>query len=483
MHRARFARATFCSSQRRHGDAYVEKFQVLQDPAATSELCGFFATHGRETGGENLLVDLVAGPTTGGIILAFETARQLGVRSIFAEEVRADDGTLSRAFRRGFRIEPGERVLLVDDILTTGGSLLAMLPAVEAMGGEIVECVVLVDRSGGRSTLTSPATGRTLCAAVTLAAGSAHLRARPRDLPALRRSHAPPRTGQFRHGDERTDHDSRLTPEQHGSADADSLCARTRGDRRSDRWSGAAARRNRQPRPGSATGGAVTCRGDRRAWTRRASPTSAASPFERATAPRPPLTSAPSRTARSSRRATSSSTSRLPSRSGSGTGRKMAGKWRSGSRTQPDASFVSRDGERQPAAMTGKIASSSAGVIVTSYEPRTTPFRSTAKIHGSESRPHWLVMSVAWSCVVGVEDRLQGTVHVLELVRLDVDERDLRVRRRDRLEVVEGRPALRARTELGGREDEHEGLVCRRAHPRRTSCRRPGPGSCRSRSS
>ena len=55
---------------------------------------------------------------------------------------------------------PGEKVLLVDDILTTGGSLLAMLPAVEAMGGEIVECVVLVDRSGGRTTLTSPATGR-----------------------------------------------------------------------------------------------------------------------------------------------------------------------------------------------------------------------------------------------------------------------------------------------------------------------------------
>ena len=106
------------------------------------------------------LVDLVAGPTTGGVILAFETARQLGVRSIFAEEVRGDDGTTHREFRRGFRIEPGERVLLVDDILTTGGSLLAMLPAVEAMGGEIVECVVLVDRSGGRTTLTSPTTGR-----------------------------------------------------------------------------------------------------------------------------------------------------------------------------------------------------------------------------------------------------------------------------------------------------------------------------------
>jgi orotate phosphoribosyltransferase len=154
-----FREGHFLLKSGRHGDAYVEKFQVLQDPAATSELCGFVAAEGRDPGG-GTAVDLVAGPTTGGIILAFETGRQLGTRAIFAEEVRADDGTLHREFRRGFRIEPGERVLLVDDILTTGGSLLAMLPAVEAMGGEIAECVVLVDRSGGRSTLTSPSTGR-----------------------------------------------------------------------------------------------------------------------------------------------------------------------------------------------------------------------------------------------------------------------------------------------------------------------------------
>ena len=67
----------------RHGDAYVEKFAVLSDPAATSELCGYWAAGVRDVG-----VDLVAGPTTGGVILAFETARQLGTRSIFAEEVR-----------------------------------------------------------------------------------------------------------------------------------------------------------------------------------------------------------------------------------------------------------------------------------------------------------------------------------------------------------------------------------------------------------
>jgi orotate phosphoribosyltransferase len=143
----------------RHGDAYVEKFAVLSDPAATSELCGFWAgRHSADDGSPR--VDIVAGPTTGGVILAFETGRQLGVRAIFAEETRSADGSTQREFRRGFRIEPGERVLLVDDILTTGGSLLAMIPAVEAMGGEIVECAVLVDRSGGRPTLTSPATGR-----------------------------------------------------------------------------------------------------------------------------------------------------------------------------------------------------------------------------------------------------------------------------------------------------------------------------------
>lgn len=146
----------------RHGDAYVEKFEVLSDPVATGELCGYWAARvrGGGEGGVAPLVDLVAGPTTGGVILAFETARQLGVRSIFAEEIRDAVGAVHREFRRGFTIARGERVLLVDDILTTGGSLLAMIPAVEALGGEIVECAVMVDRSGGRTTLTSPTTGR-----------------------------------------------------------------------------------------------------------------------------------------------------------------------------------------------------------------------------------------------------------------------------------------------------------------------------------
>jgi len=145
----------------RHSSAYLEKFAVLSDPAATSELCSFWAGRFRAVAGpgEEPEIDLVAGPTTGGVILAFETGRQLGTRAIFAEEVHTG-GHPRREFRRGFRIEPGERVLLVDDILTTGGSLLAMIPAVESAGGEIVECVVLVDRSGGMHTLTSPASGR-----------------------------------------------------------------------------------------------------------------------------------------------------------------------------------------------------------------------------------------------------------------------------------------------------------------------------------
>jgi len=88
-------------------------------------------------------IQVVAGPTTGGIILAFEVARQLRVRGIFAEK----DGTAGRTFRRGLTINPGERVLIVDDILTTGGSIREVIAAVTKQGGIIVGIGVLVDRS------------------------------------------------------------------------------------------------------------------------------------------------------------------------------------------------------------------------------------------------------------------------------------------------------------------------------------------------
>ena len=120
-----------------HSPIYWEKFQVLQYPDYTEQLCRMIAAHFQQQG-----VQVVAGPTTGGIILAYEVARQLGVRGIFAEK----EGN-TRAFRRGFNISPGERVLIVDDILTTGSSIVEVMSAVARGGGEVIGIGVLVDRS------------------------------------------------------------------------------------------------------------------------------------------------------------------------------------------------------------------------------------------------------------------------------------------------------------------------------------------------
>lgn len=121
-----------------HSPVYWEKAQVLQYPEYTEQLCGMIADRFRESG-----IRLVAGPTTTGIILAYAVARQLGVRSIFAEK----ESSGGRAFRRGFRIDPGEPVLVVDDILTTGGSIREVVAAVESQKGRVVGIGVLVDRS------------------------------------------------------------------------------------------------------------------------------------------------------------------------------------------------------------------------------------------------------------------------------------------------------------------------------------------------
>ena len=120
-----------------HSPVYWEKFRVLQFPNYTEQLCRMIADHFRKQG-----IQAVAGPTTGGIILAFEVAKQLGVRSLFAEK-EGDE----RVFRRGFNIDPGERVLVVDDILTTGGSIREVMAAVNKPGGKIIGIGVLVDRS------------------------------------------------------------------------------------------------------------------------------------------------------------------------------------------------------------------------------------------------------------------------------------------------------------------------------------------------
>lgn len=145
----------------RHADRYLEKFQVLQWPEHVTELCRLMADRAQLIAGRRNepAFEVVIGPTTGGVILAHEVARQLGVRGIFAEQVTDANGA-TRQLRRGFRIEPGERVLLVDDVVTTGGSLLEMVPLIEAAGGELVLAVVIVDRSGALTEVLSPATGR-----------------------------------------------------------------------------------------------------------------------------------------------------------------------------------------------------------------------------------------------------------------------------------------------------------------------------------
>ena len=134
-------RGHFQFASGRHGDTYIEKFRILQWPDVTEQMCKLIAEHFRG------IPNLVAGPTTGGIILAYETARQLGLASFIAE--RKEDGP-GREFRRGFDIGPGHSVLVVDDVLTTGGSVREVIDAVRERGAEVAGVGMLVDRTGGK---------------------------------------------------------------------------------------------------------------------------------------------------------------------------------------------------------------------------------------------------------------------------------------------------------------------------------------------
>ena len=124
-----------------HSATYLEKFQVLQYPHLVEKLCAEIA---RRFANEQ--IDVVLGPTTGGMLLAYDVARHLGTRGIFAE--RNDEG-IGRVLRRGFTISKGERVLVVDDILTTGGSVKDTLNIVTDTESTLVGIAVLADRSGG----------------------------------------------------------------------------------------------------------------------------------------------------------------------------------------------------------------------------------------------------------------------------------------------------------------------------------------------
>jgi orotate phosphoribosyltransferase len=134
----------FLLASGKHSNQYVEKFDLLRQPNETVIACAGFAEQFRDAG-----IDVVAGPTTGGIILAFETARQMGANAAYAE--RATDGASGREFRRGTTFAPGSKVLVVDDILTTGGSVRETLAALAQHDVEVVAVGVLVDRSGGKT--------------------------------------------------------------------------------------------------------------------------------------------------------------------------------------------------------------------------------------------------------------------------------------------------------------------------------------------
>lgn len=129
----------FLLSSGLHSSRYCEKFAVLQQPRVTEQLCRELARRF-----EDANVSVVVGPLTGGMLIAHEVGKALGTRALFPER---DGGVM--AFRRGFTIEPGERVLVVDDVVTTGGSVNEVLAAVDAAGGEVVGVGLLVDRSGG----------------------------------------------------------------------------------------------------------------------------------------------------------------------------------------------------------------------------------------------------------------------------------------------------------------------------------------------
>ena len=123
-----------------HSPMYVEKFNVLQHPKYTEQLCQALAEKFADQ-----KIETVVGPVTGGILLAHEVGKALGTRAIFTER---ENGKMT--FRRGFKLAPGERVLIVEDIVTTGGSVKEVIDVVLESGAIPVGVGLLVDRSGGK---------------------------------------------------------------------------------------------------------------------------------------------------------------------------------------------------------------------------------------------------------------------------------------------------------------------------------------------
>jgi orotate phosphoribosyltransferase len=136
----------FLLSSGLHSDRYLQSALVLQQPDIAAKLCAALAEHFK-----NQKIDVVIAPALGGVFVSHETARALGVRALFAERV---DGELT--LRRGFSIKPGERVLVVEDVITTGKSTKETILVATNAGGVVVAAGSLVDRSNGKADLGVP---------------------------------------------------------------------------------------------------------------------------------------------------------------------------------------------------------------------------------------------------------------------------------------------------------------------------------------
>ncbi len=123
----------------RHSDKYMQCARVFEDAKYAEPICKDIADAFRDE-----KIDLVVGPAIGGVIITYEVARQLGVRNIFAER---ENGVMT--LRRGFAVEPGSRVLVVEDTITTGGSVKEVIALVKEKGGIVVGVGSVVDRSNG----------------------------------------------------------------------------------------------------------------------------------------------------------------------------------------------------------------------------------------------------------------------------------------------------------------------------------------------
>jgi orotate phosphoribosyltransferase len=138
----------FILSSGLHSPVFLQKMFVFQDPARTERLCRALAEKALKAFGP---IDVVASPAMGGIVPGYETARWLGARAVFVER---ENGVFR--LRRGFAILPGARVLMVEDIITTGLSSRECLTALAEHPGTIVGAACLIDRSGGKAEIGVP---------------------------------------------------------------------------------------------------------------------------------------------------------------------------------------------------------------------------------------------------------------------------------------------------------------------------------------